>query len=101
MRCLYAIFRLRVKANPVADVNLLPVAIQSEAEPFGGNTAHPLRQPSTAAERSDGYCAAAPGDDPIPADAVSVPSISPIVRPLVSIPINQIAAAPTRYQNAK
>jgi hypothetical protein len=40
-------------------------------------------------------------DDPTPGDAFNVPSISPIVRPLVSNPINQIAAAPTKYQNAK
>jgi hypothetical protein len=40
-------------------------------------------------------------DDPTPGEAFNVLSISSIVRPLVSIPINQIAAAPTKYQNAK
>jgi hypothetical protein len=35
------------------------------------------------------------------AGAVNVPSISAMVRPLVSKPMNQIAAAPTRYQKPK
>jgi hypothetical protein len=47
------------------------------------------------------YRVTASGASSTVGDAVRVLSISPIVRPLVSIPMNQIAAAATRYQKPK
>jgi len=71
-----------------SDQPITPASIRQATPGLRGRSARRYRVTTSGASSTTG-------------DAVRVLSISPMVRPLVSIPMNQIATAATRYQKPK